>query len=98
MKLFLAVSLLLNPVHGPLPAREGRQFLVYDTRGDGRAIEVIGDLGRAERIAILVPGTDTTLRDFDRGLGGVARRAPAVQARALYDAMRVADRGTRVAV
>ena len=36
------------------------------------------------------PASDTTLRDFDRGLGGVARRAPAVQARALY---RTAARG-----
>jgi hypothetical protein len=87
-KVILAVSLALNPVTSAaaLPSQEGRQFLVYDPRGDGRAVEVIGDLARAERIAILVPGTDTTLRDFDRGLGGVTRRAPSVQARTLYEA------------
>ncbi|MEV4639549.1 alpha/beta hydrolase [Actinoplanes sp. NPDC049548] len=79
-------------------ARAGRHFVSFDTRGDGQAVEVVGDLATADRIAVLVPGVDTTLRDFDRGLGGVARRAPAVQARALYDAMRAADRGSRVAV
>jgi pimeloyl-ACP methyl ester carboxylesterase len=47
---------------------------------------------------VLVPGVDTTLRDFDRGLGGVARRAPAVQARALYRSLRAADSSARVAV
>ena len=66
-------------------AATGRQFLAFDPAGDGTAVEVLGDLSTADRIAVLVPGVDTTLRDFDRGLGGVARRAPAVQARALYD-------------
>jgi len=65
----------------------GRRFLAFDPAGDGRAVEVIGDLATARRIVILVPGNDTTLRDFDRGLGGVARRAPAVQARTVFDAV-----------
>jgi hypothetical protein len=68
-------------------AADGRRFLVFDARGDGLAAEVIGDLATARHIAVLVPGVDTTLPDFDRGLGGVARRAPAVQARALHRAM-----------
>ncbi|MEV8507139.1 alpha/beta hydrolase [Actinoplanes sp. NPDC051475] len=38
------------------------------------------------------------LPNFDRGLGGVARRAPAVQARALYEAARAVDPGARIAV
>ncbi|GAA3344901.1 hypothetical protein GCM10020358_49960 [Amorphoplanes nipponensis] len=79
-------------------ARSGRRFLAFDPRGDGRAAEVLGDLATADRIAVLVPGVDTRLRDFDRGLGGVARRAPAVQARALYAALRTADPGARIAV
>lgn len=79
-------------------ARSGRHFLSFDPRGDGRAVEVVGDLATADRIAVLVPGVDTTLPNFDRGLGGVARRAPAVQARALYEAARSADPGARIAV
>ncbi|GAA2602457.1 hypothetical protein GCM10010435_97120 [Winogradskya consettensis] len=81
-----------------LPAFAGRNFLEYDVRGDGRAVEVVGDLARATRIAVLVPGVDTTLRDFDRGLGGVRRRAPAVQAREIFAAVRAVDPGARVAV
>jgi hypothetical protein len=79
-------------------AREGRRFLAFDPRGDGIAVEVLGDLETADRIAVLVPGVDTTLRNFDRGLGGVARRAPAVQARAVFARLRAGDPGTRVAV
>ncbi|TDC25667.1 hypothetical protein E1211_30785 [Micromonospora sp. 15K316] len=79
-------------------AARGRRFLLFDPRGDGRAVEVLGDLGTADRVAVLVPGVGSTLRDFDRGLGGVARRAPAGQARALYAALRAADPGARVAV
>lgn len=68
-------------------AHEGRHFLLYDPTGDGRAIEVVGDLAHARRIVVIVPGSDTTLADFDHGYGGVARRAPAVQARVVYDAV-----------
>jgi pimeloyl-ACP methyl ester carboxylesterase len=77
-------------------AAQGRHFLEFDPSGDGQAVEVLGDLGRATRVAILVPGVDTTLADFDRGLGGVPRRAPGVQARALYQ--QLAKRSTDVAV
>lgn len=79
-------------------ARSGRRFLAFDARGDGRAVEVVGDLATAERVAVLVPGVGTKVRDFDRGLGGVARRAPAVQARAVYEAVRGAYPSARVAV
>ncbi|MFK3982362.1 alpha/beta hydrolase [Micromonospora sp. NPDC050397] len=79
-------------------AANGRHFLAFDPSGDGRAVEVLGDLADAERIVLLVPGVDTTLRDFDRGLGGVARRAPAVQARHLYGRLRADDPSARVAV
>jgi pimeloyl-ACP methyl ester carboxylesterase len=79
-------------------AASGRRFLAFDPRGDGTAVEAVGDLVTADRIVVLVPGVDTTLRDFDRGLGGVARRSPAVQARSLYDALRAAEPAARVAV
>src|SRR4051812_24799974 len=54
----------------------GRQFLEFDRAG-GTAVEVLGDLSTADRVAVLVPGVDNALADFDRGLGGVERRAPA---------------------
>ncbi|WCN79772.1 alpha/beta hydrolase [Micromonospora sp. LH3U1] len=79
-------------------AADGRRFLLFDPRGDGRAVEVLGDLAGADRIAVLVPGVGSTLADFDRGLGGVARRAPAVQAGQLYRELRASDPTARVAV
>jgi hypothetical protein len=51
-----ALSGLLTP---------GRRFLSFDPRGTGRAVEVVGDLAHAKRVAILVPGADTTLSTFD---------------------------------
>ncbi|MFD2765996.1 alpha/beta hydrolase [Micromonospora eburnea] len=79
-------------------AATGRRFLVFEPHGDGLAVEVLGDLATADRIAVLVPGVGTRLRDFDRGLGGVARRAPARQGAELYEALRVRSPGARVAV
>ncbi|MFG2056038.1 alpha/beta hydrolase [Micromonospora sp. NPDC048930] len=79
-------------------AAAGRQFLAFEPRGDGLAVEVLGDLATADRIAVLVPGVGSTLRDFDRGLGGVARRAPARQAAELYRAVHETTPSARVAV
>ncbi|MFI7550043.1 alpha/beta hydrolase [Micromonospora sediminimaris] len=79
-------------------AAQGRQFLAFDPHHDGRAVEVLGDLASADRIAVLVPGVGTRLADFDRGLGGVLRRAPAQQARDLRAALHAADPHARVAV
>jgi pimeloyl-ACP methyl ester carboxylesterase len=76
----------------------GRQFLAFDPRGNGRVVEVFGDLGAADRIAVLVPGVSTTADNFDTGLDDVRDRAPAAQARALYDAARAAAPGQHVAV
>jgi hypothetical protein len=75
----------------------GRQFIEFDKAG-GTAVEVLGDLSAATRVAVLVPGVDTKLADFDRGLGGVARRAPAVQARSIFAQLRADDPHARVAV
>ncbi|WP_030167019.1 alpha/beta hydrolase [Spirillospora albida] len=67
----------------------GRRFLAFDARGGGRVVEVIGDLARADRIAVLVPGADNTITVFDdaKFAGGGAR--------ALH---RQAGGGTRLAV
>ena len=51
-------------------ARPGRSFLAFDGRDGGRGAEVVGDLARAERIAVLVPGADTGLDRYDRFRAG----------------------------
>jgi hypothetical protein len=76
-----------KPVTQPIEKPAGRQFLEFDNRGDGKAVEAVGDLAHATHIAIVIPGVDTTLANFDHGLGNVERRAPAFQARQLYGAM-----------
>jgi hypothetical protein len=93
-------SAAMRAAGGPYAAwaAGGRQFLSFEVSGDGTAVEVVGDLNTAGRIAVLVPGVDTSLRDFDRGLGGIARRAPAVQARALYQQLHTVDPDGHVAV
>ncbi|TDC83457.1 alpha/beta hydrolase [Actinomadura sp. 7K507] len=63
--------------------RPGRRFLYFDPRGGGRAIEVIGDLTRARRVAVLVPGADTTLTAFDER-GDKPWSTPGGGARAVY--------------
>ncbi|MEU8780209.1 alpha/beta hydrolase [Streptomyces sp. NPDC048637] len=47
-------------------AGPARQFLSFDGRDGGRTAEVFGDLARAERIAVLVPGSDTSLDRYGR--------------------------------
>src|SRR5262245_1368255 len=66
-----------------LGALRGRHFLSFDSRGPGEAIEVIGDLATATRVAILVPGSDTSLATFDsRGTASPAGAAVALAAQA----------------
>jgi pimeloyl-ACP methyl ester carboxylesterase len=77
-------------------AVQGRHFLFFDPAGDGRAAEVFGDLSTASHIAVLVPGVGTTLSNFERGLGGVARRAPGVQGQTLYEQLSKRSNDTAV--
>ncbi|GAA2108189.1 alpha/beta hydrolase [Actinomadura alba] len=61
-------------------AAPGRRFLTYDGH---RAVEVIGDLSTARRVAVLVPGADTTPATFDsRGTASPGGGARAVIAEA----------------
>ncbi|THA38515.1 hypothetical protein E6W17_16035 [Streptomyces sp. A1547] len=46
------------------------RFLAFDGRGKGRAVEVLGDLETADRVAVLVPGSDTTLDTYQRFRAG----------------------------
>ncbi|WP_283136105.1 alpha/beta hydrolase [Rhizohabitans arisaemae] len=50
-----------------------RRLLYFDGRGGGRAVEVHGDLPSAERIAVLVPGSDTNLDKYGLLHGGALR-------------------------
>jgi hypothetical protein len=74
----------------------GRQFLAFDPTGRGRAAEVFGDLERAERVSLVVPGVDTELLTFER----TARKytAPAGMAEALYRRERAIAPGEPTAV
>ncbi|WP_418956871.1 alpha/beta hydrolase [Streptomyces tritici] len=73
-----------------------RQILAFDPTGSGRTAEVLGDLDRAQRVSVIVPGVDTNLLTFQRTRGRYT--APAGMARSLYDAERRAAPGARVAV
>ncbi|OPG04001.1 hypothetical protein B1R27_26720 [Streptomyces sp. GKU 895] len=43
-----------------------RHLLRFDGRGEGQVTEVFGDLPHADHIAVLVPGSDTSLDTYDR--------------------------------
>ncbi|PWI11522.1 hypothetical protein DIZ27_05675 [Streptomyces sp. NWU339] len=47
-------------------AGPARQLLAFDGRGPGRVTEVLGDLAHADRVAVLVPGSDTGLDTYGR--------------------------------
>ncbi|MGW4752139.1 alpha/beta hydrolase [Streptomyces chartreusis] len=71
-------------------ADPSRRFLSFDGRGFGLATEVFGDLAHADRIAVLVPGSDTSIDTYARFRD---------TARALHQRLtREAPQGTRTAV
>ncbi|MEU6930718.1 alpha/beta hydrolase [Streptomyces sp. NPDC046374] len=74
----------------------GRQILAFDPAGTGRTAEVLGDLDRARRVSVIVPGVDTNLLTFQK----TARMysAPAGMATSLYAAEHRADPSARTAV
>ncbi len=49
---------------------EGRQILLFDPHGDGRVVEVFGDLDEASNIGVVVPGMGNDLSNFSDGDGG----------------------------
>ncbi|MFE3162045.1 alpha/beta hydrolase [Streptomyces sp. NPDC059224] len=75
---------------------KGRQILAFDPDGSGRVAEVFGDLTRAERISVVVPGVDTDLLTFQRT--NRQYTAPVGMAKALYSAEHTASPSTRTAV
>ena len=73
-----------------------RRILAFDPMGSGRVAEVFGDLDRAERVSVVVPGVDTNLLTFQRTTKQFS--APVGMAKSLHSAERVASPGTRTAV
>ncbi|MER7700338.1 MULTISPECIES: alpha/beta hydrolase [unclassified Streptomyces] len=73
-----------------------RQILAFDPSGKGRAAEVFGNLDRASRVSVVVPGVDTHLLTLERTER--VYRAPVGMAKSLYGAERSAAPGTRTAV
>jgi hypothetical protein len=53
-------------------ASPARRLLSFDGRGAGRASEVFGDLAHADRVAVLIPGSDTSLDTYGRFRAGAA--------------------------
>ncbi|MEU3981651.1 alpha/beta hydrolase [Streptomyces sp. NPDC026672] len=75
---------------------KGRQILAFDPGGSGRIAEVFGDLTRAERVSVVVPGVDTDLLTYQKTSHKYS--ATAGMAEALYAAERAAGPATRTAV
>jgi hypothetical protein len=66
-----------------LDTMRGKHFLSFDPRGQGEAIEVLGNLATATRVAIMVPGSDTSLTTFfSRGTASPGGGAAALAAQA----------------
>lgn len=63
-----------------------RQILAFDPTGRGRAAEVFGDLAKADRVSVVVPGVDTELLTFERTQ--LKYTAPVGMAQAVYDRSR----------
>ncbi|GAA2999024.1 alpha/beta hydrolase [Kitasatospora sp. NPDC006786] len=89
----LAVSRANDVEHLLAP---GRQVLAFDPRGRGLVSEVWGDLADAERISVLVPGSDADLGHHDQAAEPL--RSPAGMARALHAEERRQAPNTRTAV
>ncbi|MEU6483952.1 alpha/beta hydrolase [Streptomyces sp. NPDC046887] len=73
-----------------------RRILAFDPTGRGRVAEVFGDLRRAERVSVVVPGVDTNLLTFQKT--SLKYTAPVGMARSLYQAERETSPTTRTAV
>jgi hypothetical protein len=58
--------------------RHPHQLLQFDPAGDGRIVEVVGDVRQARHLAVFVPGTGS---DLDRYPGTFARMTPFAAAR-----------------
>ena len=77
-----------------LDAMRGEHFIDFNPGGQGLAVEVIGNLAQARRVAVLVPGSGTSLATF--GSRGTA--SPGGAAAALAAQVRRVDPGAHLAI
>jgi pimeloyl-ACP methyl ester carboxylesterase len=73
-----------------------RHILAFDPAGSGRVAEVFGDLDKAERVSVVVPGVDTDLLSFQKT--NRQYTAPVGMAKSLYGAEQEASPATPTAV
>ncbi|WP_409236107.1 alpha/beta hydrolase [Streptomyces sp. PA5.6] len=76
--------------------RPGRQVLAFDPMGSGRMAEVFGDMDKARRVSVVVPGVDTNVLTFERTFRKYS--APVGMAKSLYRAERAVSPRARTAV
>ncbi len=51
-----------------------RMFVAFEPGGDGRVVELFGDVETADHLAVVVPGIGSTLDNFDAWVSAPARR------------------------
>ena len=86
-----------RPLAGALAGLRTRHVLFFNPNGQGVAAMVIGNLATANRVAILVPGSDTTLATFfSRGAASPGGGAEALAAEARR--LEPSDPGTNLAI
>ncbi|KPC85957.1 hypothetical protein ADL27_46410, partial [Streptomyces sp. NRRL F-6602] len=69
-----------------------RHVLAFDPTGRGRVAEVFGNLDRAARVSVVVPGVDTDVLTYERTYRTFS--APAGMAKSLYKAERAQREGS----
>ena len=72
----------LRPLAYAAQVAAGRHLLAYDPRGDGRVVEVLGDLSKANHVAVIVPGSGHSLENFWTSTSPMAPRRSGAQLRA----------------
>ncbi|MEU9097050.1 alpha/beta hydrolase [Streptomyces sp. NPDC048361] len=75
---------------------DDRQILAFDPSDTGRVAEVFGDLDRAQRVSVIIPGVDTNVLTFEKS--SRKNTAPVGMAESLYAAEHAAAPSTRTAV
>ncbi|MEU6989304.1 alpha/beta hydrolase [Streptomyces sp. NPDC046465] len=76
--------------------RPERQVFAFDPMGSGRIAEVFGDLDKARRVSVIVPGVDTNVLTFERTFR--KNSAPVGMAKSLYREERSVKPRARTAV